>query len=63
LKIIWGANGIIQTLNKGNVKGIWEGYCGEGVELSGQSLDCGHYVAEEKPEELLTVLEGYLTGK
>lgn len=54
---------MIETLNKGNVKGIWEGYCSSGVELSAQPLDCGHYIAEEKPEELLEVLKGYLTGE
>ena len=59
LKIIWGGKGIINTLNDGNVRDIWEGYCGDKVELTAEQLDCGHYIAEEKPEELLMVIEGY----
>lgn len=59
LKIIWGGKGIINTLNKGDVKAIWQGYCGDGVELTAERLDCGHYIAEEKPEDLLVAIDGY----
>jgi len=59
LKIIWGEKGIINTLNDGNVKAIWEGYCGDQVELTAERLGCGHYIAEEKPEELLAAIDGY----
>jgi hypothetical protein len=51
---------MIDTLNKGDVEGIWRGYCGDTVELSMERFDCGHYIAEEKPGELLKSLEGYL---
>lgn len=60
LKVIWGGKGMIDTLNKGDVEGIWRGYCGDRVELTLERFDCGHYIAEEKPGELLGVLEGYL---
>lgn len=49
---------MIETL--GDVREIWNGYCQESVYLSAESLDCGHYVAEEKPEELLQILDEYL---
>jgi haloacetate dehalogenase len=57
--VIWGGKGIINTLNKGDVEAIWKGYCGDGVNLTASKLDCGHYIAEEKPEELLVEIEGY----
>lgn len=32
------------------------------AEVGGHALDCGHFLAEEKPEELLAALEGFLEG-
>lgn len=58
LKVIYGGKGMIAIL--GNVKEIWKGYCTDEVELSAEALDCGHYVAEEKPGELLRILDGHL---
>lgn len=55
--MIWGGKGLIETL--GDVREIWRGYCLDSVELMGESLECGHYVAEEKPEELLRVLKDW----
>jgi haloacetate dehalogenase len=60
LKVIWGGRGMIDTLNDGDVEGIWRGYCEDTVELSMERFDCGHYIAEEKPGELIKSLEGYL---
>lgn len=37
----------------GDVLGVWKGYSDESVEVSGKKLDCGHYIPEEKPKELL----------
>ncbi|KAI9634603.1 hydrolase [Dioszegia hungarica] len=51
LKIIWGGKGMIDRY--GDVLSVWKGYAEDGVEVSGTSLDCGHYIPEEKPEELL----------
>jgi haloacetate dehalogenase len=51
LKIIWGGKGMIDRY--GDVLGVWKGYAEDGVEVSGTSLDCGHYIPEEKPKELL----------
>jgi haloacetate dehalogenase len=58
LKVIWGKKGIINTF--GDVKGIWKGYCADNVDLTAEALDCGHYIAEERPEELLNILGDYL---
>jgi haloacetate dehalogenase len=38
---------------------IWKEYCSDQVELTGTTLECGHYIAEEKPEELLVEIDGY----
>ncbi|ORY23709.1 Alpha/beta hydrolase fold protein [Naematelia encephala] len=51
LKVFWGRRGMIN--NFGDVLDIWKGYCNDTVALSGKALDCGHYIAEEQPEELL----------
>jgi haloacetate dehalogenase len=45
----------------GDVLGIWAGYCGEGVKISGKSLNCGHYVPEEQPEEVLAEILDFLS--
>jgi haloacetate dehalogenase len=45
---------MIETL--GNPVEIWKEYCEAGVNVSGQPLDCGHYIPEAKPEELLEIV-------
>jgi haloacetate dehalogenase len=57
LKVIWGGKGMIERY--GDVLGVWRGYADEAVEVSGQKLDCGHYIPEEKPQELLKALENF----
>lgn len=37
----------------GDVVGVWRGYCDSGVEVTGKSLECGHYIPEEKPEKMV----------
>jgi len=48
LYVIWGTQGLIPKYDA--VK-EWQEVC-EG-EVKGEGVDCGHYVPEERPEELL----------
>jgi len=43
--------GMIEKM--GGAVDVWKGYCGDGMEVTGEALDCGHYIPEERPEELL----------
>jgi haloacetate dehalogenase len=49
LKVLWGGHGVIEKCFDA-VK-AWSNVSTSTVE--GNSLDCGHYIPEEKPEELL----------
>lgn len=51
LRIISGGKGMIPKM--GDPVEAWKSYCEDTVEVSGMALDCGHYIPEEKPEELL----------
>jgi len=53
--IVWGE----QFLNSrsGDILGIWEEWA---ETVSGLPLDCGHFVAEEKPEELASAITTFL---
>lgn len=45
----------------GNPVEIWKEYCEPGVvDVSGESLDCGHYIPEAKPDELLERVLSFL---
>lgn len=58
MKVIWGSKGLIETF--GDVVSIWKEYCGEGVEVSGHSVECGHYIPEAKGEELVRIALEFL---
>jgi haloacetate dehalogenase len=51
LRALWGANGIIAKM--GGAVGPWKECCAEGTEVSGRALECGHFMPEERPEEVL----------
>jgi hypothetical protein len=34
----------------------WKGFVGDSAELIGKGLESGHYVAEERPEEVLAAI-------
>ena len=55
LLALWGSQGLVGQ--KYDVLAAWR----ERAEnVSGQALDCGHYLAEEKPDETLAALRAFL---
>jgi haloacetate dehalogenase len=48
LHVLWGAQGVVGKCF--DVLALWRA-CAD--EVSGQALDCGHYIAEEKPQALI----------
>lgn len=51
LRILWGKTGIIEAY--GDVVAAWKKVCDEKVNVTGRGLECGHYIAEHKSQELL----------
>lgn len=51
LRVLWGAKGMIERLGK--VVETWKQYSSDGVDVSGRSYDCGHYIPEEVPDEVI----------
>ncbi len=54
--MLWGAEGFVGRAC--DVLDVWGGYAGD---LTGQALACGHFVAEEEPEQILAALDRFLT--
>lgn len=52
VRVIWGGNGLIGKMGKGDPVAVWKEYAEAGVEVTGRESDCGHYIPEEKPDEL-----------
>jgi haloacetate dehalogenase len=52
---LWGAQGLVGKLY--DVLAVWRDWAGN---AEGQAIDCGHYLAEEKPEETLAALLPFL---
>ncbi len=48
LRALWGAQGVVGRCF--DVLALWRAAA---TEVSGRALDCGHYIAEEQPAELL----------
>ena len=48
LRVLWGAHGAVGRCF--DVPALWRGAADD---VSGRALDCGHYVAEERPDEVL----------
>lgn len=59
LLVLWGKQDDMEDLY-GDPLAVWEGWADD---VRGRSLDCGHYLAEEKPDELAAELEAFLSGK
>jgi haloacetate dehalogenase len=56
LLVLWGAKGVVGRLY--DPLAVWRGWAND---LSGQAIDAGHYLAEERPEETLSALLDFLT--
>jgi haloacetate dehalogenase len=55
--VLWGVEGFVGRAY--DVVGVWSDYA---ADVRGQALDCGHFLAEERPEETLAALGGFLAG-
>jgi len=58
LRVLWGKQGIIEKM--GDAVEVWKSYSGDKTLVSGRGMDCGHYIPEEKPDELLKEIEEFL---
>jgi hypothetical protein len=58
LRVLWGSKGMIEVM--GNALETWKAYSADSVEVSGRSLDCGHYIPEEQPQALLEEIFAFL---
>jgi haloacetate dehalogenase len=54
LLVLWSASGIGSAYD---VPGIWRG---RAPDMRGRALDCGHFLAEERPEEVVAELHDFL---
>lgn len=55
LHLLWGAKGLVGR--RYDVIEVWGGYADGPV--TGASLDCGHFLPEERPEETAAALRGF----
>ena len=61
LRVLWGKQGIIERMSKdGDAVDVWKSYSSDKTTVSGRAVDCGHYIPEEAPEELLAEIEEFL---
>jgi haloacetate dehalogenase len=56
--VLWAARDDLEMLH-GDVLGVWRGWADD---LRGRSLDCGHHLAEEAPDELAAELRAFLAA-
>jgi len=57
VQVLWGAKGAVGAWY--DVLGVWREWA---TNLTGQSLDCGHFIPEEKPAETLELLRAFFRG-
>lgn len=55
LLALWGAHGVVERHH--DVKGVWRGYA---RDVQGRSLETGHFLVEERPEETARELLSFL---
>ncbi len=55
LLVLWGTQGLVGRLY--DVLGLWRERAGD---VTGRSIDCGHYLAEEAPADTLAALQAFL---
>jgi haloacetate dehalogenase len=56
LLVLWGARGVVQRLF--DPLALWQAQCSGQVQ--GQALDCGHFIPEERPQEMAEALRRFL---
>lgn len=54
LRVLWGAHGTVGRCF--DVLALWRDAA---RQIDGRALDCGHYIAEERPDELLDEMLGF----
>ncbi|RBR26379.1 uncharacterized protein FIESC28_00784 [Fusarium coffeatum] len=58
LLVLWGKHGVIE---KGfDAVQEWRDVADEGVEVRGRSVESGHYIPEQAPDEVLTAIKEFL---
>jgi haloacetate dehalogenase len=57
LQVLWGGRGWLADLY--DVMGIWRDWA---TDVRGEAIDCGHFLAEEKPMETYAALRGFFTA-
>ena len=55
LLVLWGTQGLVGR--QFDVLGLWRERAGD---VTGRSIDCGHYLAEEAPADTLAALQAFL---
>ncbi|GAA4337524.1 alpha/beta hydrolase [Pigmentiphaga soli] len=54
LRVLWGAHGAVGR--NFDVKALWQAAASD---MTGRALDCGHYIAEEAPEQLWREIDAF----
>lgn len=55
LRVLWGRHGVVGRLF--DPLALWSALA---TDVSGRAVDCGHYLAEEAPDEVLAEIVGFL---
>jgi haloacetate dehalogenase len=61
LLALWGADGVMgQTFS---ILDLWREYAADPAAVSGRAIErCGHFVPEERPDDVVAELRGFLAG-
>ncbi len=57
LRVLWGGQGVVGRCF--DVMALWRDAA---ADVSGRALDCGHYLAEERPDEVLAEMLDFFGG-
>ena len=55
MRVLWGGKGVFAAA--GDIVKVWQDHSASAV--TGRALDSGHYIPEEKPEDLLKEVQGF----
>ena len=58
LRVLWGAQGVVAQCF--DALALWQAAASD---VSGRAVDCGHYIAEERPDELLREIETFFAAR